>query len=57
MFYPTKQEETEVLILRVDESENPEESIYSVVQDEKIVNEVYKIFKDKYQQEIKFDSN
>lgn len=54
VFYPTIEEDTEILILRVDPSDNPEQSIYAFEEDQKIVNEVFKKFKEKYEGEYIF---
>lgn len=55
VFYPTALEDTEVVILRVEDSENINESNYVVEEDEYIVKEVYNIFKEKYKDDFKFD--
>lgn len=55
VFYPTIEGDTEVLILRVEESDNIEQSEYVVEQNEKIINKVYDMFKEKYKDEIKFE--
>ena len=54
VFYPTVLNDTEIIILRVEESDNPEESKYIVEQDKQILNKVYVIFKEKYKNEIDF---
>lgn len=55
VFYPTVLDDTEVVILRVEDSENINESNYIVEEDKYIVNEVYKMFKEKYKDKIKFE--
>lgn len=55
VFYLTVEGDTEVLILRVEDSDNIEQSEYVVEQDEKIINKVFSIFKEKYKDEIKFE--
>lgn len=54
VFYPTDIEDTEVIILRVEDSDNVDESIYVVEEDEEILNAVYDLFKEKYEDEIDF---
>ena len=57
VLYPTIPGDTEVIILRVEESDNPDESIYIPEPDEYTVNKVYALFKEKYKDEIKFEDN
>ena len=54
VFYPKEEGDTEILILRIEESENPEESVYVVEQDEQIIGKVFNEFKEKYKDEINF---
>ena len=54
VFYPTEEGDTEVIILRAEDTENLDESRYIVEQDEKIIQNVYEIFKEKYKDEIDF---
>lgn len=54
VFYPTVENDTEIIILRVEESDNIEESLYIAEENEEILNEVYKLFKEKYADEFDF---
>ena len=54
VFYPTVPNDTEVVILRIEDTDNPNKSKYIVEQDEFILKKVYAIFKEKYKDEIKF---
>ena len=54
VFYPTVQDDTEVLILRVEDIPNSDEDNYIVETDEKTVQQVYKMFKEKYKGKILF---
>jgi len=44
----------EVVILRVEETENEEEESYVSVDDEETLNQVFEIFKDKFKDEFNF---
>lgn len=54
VFYPVIEGDTEVIICRVEETENKEESLYIPESDENIVMNVYKMFKEKYKGKIDF---
>ena len=54
VFYPTIPDDTEVLILRVEDIPNSDEDNYIVETDEKTVQQVYKMFKEKYKGKILF---
>lgn len=54
VFYPTVPDDTEVLILRAEDIPNSDEDNYIVETDEKIVQQVYKMFKEKYKGKILF---
>ena len=54
VFYPTVPDDTEVMILRVEDIPNSEEANYVVETDERIVQEVYKQFKEKFKGKILF---
>ena len=44
----------EVVILKVEDSENEEEESYVSVEDEEVLNKVFDIFKDKFKDEFNF---
>ena len=44
----------EVVILKIQDSENEEEIEYAGIEDEDILNQVFEIFKEKYENEYKF---
>lgn len=54
VFYPTIPDDTEVVILRVENADNADQSVYVVEQDEFIINKVYEMFKEKYNDDFKF---
>ena len=54
VFYPTVPDDTEVLILRAEDIPNSDEDNYIVETDEKVVQQVYKLFKEKYKGKILF---
>lgn len=54
VFYPTVPDDTEVLILRAEDIPNSDEDNYIVETDEKVVQQVYKMFKEKYKGKILF---
>ena len=54
VFYPTAKDDTEVLILRVEDIPGTDNANYIVEKDENIVKEVYKQFKEKYTGRILF---
>jgi len=54
VFYPTLPNDSEIVILRVEESDNIDESIYIAEEDEEILREVYDLFKEKYEDEFDF---
>ena len=54
VFYPTVPDDTEVLILRAEDIPNSDEDNYIVETDEKVVQEVYRLFKEKYKGKILF---
>lgn len=47
-------EEEEVVILKVEDTESEEEESYVSVDDEEILNKVFEIFKEKFQDEFNF---
>ena len=47
-------EETEVVILKVEPTENPEEEAYVGVTDETVLNEVFAIFRERFAEEFNF---
>lgn len=55
VFYPTAENDTEVVILRVENTGNVDESRYVVEEDPYILKKVYEMFKEKYKDEIKFE--
>lgn len=55
IFYPTEVGDTEVLILRVEEAENPEQSLYVIEENNNIRQKVYEMFKEKYKDKIIFN--
>ena len=57
VFYPTIENDTEVVILKVLASDNPDKTEYIVETDEKKVNEVFQKFKEKYSDTIEFRDN
>lgn len=46
-FYPLEFDDTEVLILRADENEDPTKSTYNFVEDEVLLNKIFDMFKKK----------
>lgn len=54
VFYPTIPDDNEVIILRVEDADNVEESVYVVEQDEFIINKIFSMFKEKYSDDFKF---
>lgn len=44
----------EVVILKVEDSEESEEEIYVSIEDEEVLNRVFEIFKDKFKEEFNF---
>lgn len=54
VFYPTVPNDTEVLILRIEDIPNSDQDNYIVETDEKVVQQVYKLFKEKYKGKILF---
>ena len=54
VFYPTVPDDTEVLILRAEDIPNSDEDNYIVETDEKVVQQVYRLFKEKYKGKILF---
>ena len=54
VFYPTVPDDTEVLILRVEDIPGTDNANYIVEKDDNIVQEVYKMFKEKYRGKILF---
>ncbi len=54
VIYPTVPDDTEVLILRVEDIPNSDNANYIVETDEQVVQEVYKMFKEKYKGKILF---
>lgn len=54
VFYPTDGVDTEVVILRIEDIENSNQSNYIVETDESVIKEVYKQFKEKYRGKILF---
>lgn len=57
VFYPTVENDTEVVILKVLESNDSDKTEYIVEQDEKKVMEVFEKFKEKYSDTIEFREN
>ena len=57
VFYPTVENDTEVVILKVLPSDDPDKTEYVVEQDIKKVNEVFLKFKEKYSDTIDFRDN
>ena len=57
VFYPTIENDTEVVILKVLPSSDPDKTEYVIEQDEKKVNEVFLKFKEKYSNTIDFRDN
>jgi len=54
VIYPTDPNDTEVLILRVEDIPNSDTANYIVETDEEAVQQVYKMFKEKYKGKILF---
>ena len=54
VIYPTTPNDTEVLILRVEDIPNSDNANYYVETDEQVVQEVYNMFKEKYKGKILF---
>lgn len=54
VFYPTDENDTEVVIFRVEDAEDVNKSKYIIEQDDLIIEKVYKIFKEKYKDKINF---
>ena len=54
VLYPEDENDTEVVIMRVEDSENPKESIANVETDENIVQHIYAEFKERNKEKIKF---
>lgn len=54
VFYPTVENDSEIVILRVEESDNIDESIYVGEENEEVVKAVYELFKEKYADEFDF---
>lgn len=54
VFYPVIEGDTEVIICRVEKTDNEEESLYIPESDENIVMNVYKMFKEKYKGKFEF---
>lgn len=54
VFYPTDPNDTKVIILRAQESEDHEQVIYEEETNQEIVQEVYQRFKERYEGEILF---
>lgn len=53
-FYPIEFGDTELLILRADENENPELSTYNFEENEEVLNKVLDMFKEKHKDDINF---
>ena len=54
LFLPCDEDDSEVVILRVAESDDPEEEAYVGVDDDETLNAVFKMFKDKFKDHITF---
>ncbi len=57
VFYPTVPNDTEVLILRIENIPGTDEAKYVVETDDKKVLEIYEIFKEKYDGRILFPTS
>jgi len=51
---PTEEDAEEVVILRLEETDDPEEDTYASVDDEEILNAIFEIFKEKFRDEFHF---
>ena len=57
VFYPTVPNDTEVLILKIEDIPGTDEAKYIVETDDNRVQEIYKIFKEKYDGRILFPTS
>lgn len=49
------EDEGEVVILKIEDTDSEDEESYVSVEDEEILNKVFEIFKEKFKDEFKFD--